>query len=162
MSGSPGAGGSNPRKFSEKIALHHQKQAEETRAFEQLMTDLNVSRVNAPPVRRWTGFLMGWNVGGFSGLTGTSFASLDGFVQTSGCKNNPGLVAKTSRVWLEKQPEFGCKNKPGLVAKTTRVFRVRGAGARARERHPKRILSAKTPPWMQRFHRPLWRFGARN
>lgn len=48
MSGSPGTGGSNPRKFSEKIALHNQKQAEETRAFEQLMTDLNVSRVNSP------------------------------------------------------------------------------------------------------------------
>lgn len=47
MSGSPGTGGSNPRKFSEKIALHNQKQAEETRAFEQLMTDLTVSRVNA-------------------------------------------------------------------------------------------------------------------
>lgn len=46
MSGSPGAGGSNPRKFSEKIALHNQKQAEETRAFEQLMTDLTVSRVS--------------------------------------------------------------------------------------------------------------------
>ena len=45
MSGSPGTGGSNPRKFSEKIALHNQKQAEETRAFDQLMTDLNVSRV---------------------------------------------------------------------------------------------------------------------
>lgn len=46
MSGSPGSSGSNPRKFSEKIALHNQKQAEETRAFEQLMTDLTVSRVN--------------------------------------------------------------------------------------------------------------------
>lgn len=45
MSNSPGTGGSNPRKFSEKIALHNQKQAEETRAFEQLMTDLTVSRV---------------------------------------------------------------------------------------------------------------------
>lgn len=45
MSSSPGSGGSNPRKFSEKIALHNQKQAEETRAFEQLMTDLTVSRV---------------------------------------------------------------------------------------------------------------------
>jgi len=46
MSGSPGSSGSNPRKFSEKIALHNQKQAEETRAFEQLMTDLTVSRVS--------------------------------------------------------------------------------------------------------------------
>ncbi|XP_061620838.1 CREB-regulated transcription coactivator 3 isoform X5 [Phyllopteryx taeniolatus] len=48
MSGSPGTGGSNPRKFSEKIALHNQKQAEETRAFEQLMTDLTVSRGGFP------------------------------------------------------------------------------------------------------------------
>lgn len=46
MSGSPGSGGSNPRKFSEKIALHNQKQAEETLAFDQLMTDLTVSRVS--------------------------------------------------------------------------------------------------------------------
>ncbi|RXM92791.1 Ras GTPase-activating-like protein IQGAP1 [Acipenser ruthenus] len=44
MAGSPGSGGTNPRKFSEKIALHNQKQAEETRAFEQLMTDITLSR----------------------------------------------------------------------------------------------------------------------
>eukprot|EP00062_Callorhinchus_milii_P002588 gi/632938898/ref/XP_007906826.1/ PREDICTED: CREB-regulated transcription coactivator 3 [Callorhinchus milii] len=35
----------NPRKFSEKIALHTQKQAEETAAFEEVMKDLTVSRV---------------------------------------------------------------------------------------------------------------------
>ena len=29
----------NPRKFSEKIALHNQKQAEETAAFEKIMQD---------------------------------------------------------------------------------------------------------------------------
>ncbi|XP_061743451.1 CREB-regulated transcription coactivator 3 isoform X3 [Nerophis ophidion] len=52
MSGSPGAGGSNPRKFSEKIALHNQKQAEETLAFEQLMTDLTVSRVQFQKVQQ--------------------------------------------------------------------------------------------------------------
>ncbi|KAM9585837.1 CREB-regulated transcription coactivator 3 [Trichechus inunguis] len=45
MAASPGSGGTNPRKFSEKIALHTQRQAEETRAFEQLMTDLTLSRV---------------------------------------------------------------------------------------------------------------------
>ncbi|XP_073918071.1 CREB-regulated transcription coactivator 3 isoform X4 [Castor canadensis] len=44
MAASPGSGGANPRKFSEKIALHTQRQAEETRAFEQLMTDLTLSR----------------------------------------------------------------------------------------------------------------------
>ncbi|XP_072138231.1 CREB-regulated transcription coactivator 3 isoform X1 [Mobula birostris] len=44
----PSSGGStasNPRKFSEKIALHNQKQAEETAAFEEVMKDLSVSRV---------------------------------------------------------------------------------------------------------------------
>lgn len=30
----------NPRKFSEKIALHTQKQAEETAAFEQILRDV--------------------------------------------------------------------------------------------------------------------------
>lgn len=34
----------NPRKFSEKIALHNQKQAEETAAFEEVMKDLNITR----------------------------------------------------------------------------------------------------------------------
>ncbi|XP_055777784.1 CREB-regulated transcription coactivator 3 isoform X6 [Salvelinus fontinalis] len=52
MSGSPGSGGSNPRKFSEKIALHNQKQAEETRAFDQLMTDLTVSRVQFQKIQQ--------------------------------------------------------------------------------------------------------------
>lgn len=31
----------NPRKFSEKIALHHQKQAEETAAFEKIMREVS-------------------------------------------------------------------------------------------------------------------------
>ncbi|XP_058148741.1 CREB-regulated transcription coactivator 1 isoform X2 [Dasypus novemcinctus] len=35
---------SNPRKFSEKIALHNQKQAEETAAFEEVMKDLSLTR----------------------------------------------------------------------------------------------------------------------
>nr|XP_018667315.1 CREB-regulated transcription coactivator 1-like isoform X1 [Ciona intestinalis] len=36
---------SNPRKFSEKIALHNQKQAEETAAFERIMQEVSVTRV---------------------------------------------------------------------------------------------------------------------
>lgn len=40
----------NPRKFSEKIALHNQKQAEETAAFEQIMKEVigatRVSKLN--------------------------------------------------------------------------------------------------------------------
>ncbi|KAK2822210.1 hypothetical protein Q5P01_022275 [Channa striata] len=34
----------NPRKFSEKIALHNQKQAEETAAFEEVMKELSITR----------------------------------------------------------------------------------------------------------------------
>ena len=33
----------NPRKFIEKIALHEQKQAEETAAFEQIMREVGVA-----------------------------------------------------------------------------------------------------------------------
>lgn len=33
----------NPRKFSEKIALHNQKQAEETAAFEKIMREVSVA-----------------------------------------------------------------------------------------------------------------------
>lgn len=36
----------NPRKFSEKIALHNQKQAEETAAFEQIMREVIGVRVS--------------------------------------------------------------------------------------------------------------------
>ena len=33
----------NPRKFSEKIALHNQKQAEETAAFEAILREVSVT-----------------------------------------------------------------------------------------------------------------------
>ncbi|KAJ8304173.1 hypothetical protein KUTeg_017756 [Tegillarca granosa] len=40
----------NPRKFSEKIALHNQKQAEETAAFEAILRD--VSAATRPPQKQ--------------------------------------------------------------------------------------------------------------
>ncbi|CAL8248810.1 unnamed protein product [Lota lota] len=45
----PGAasGASNPRKFSEKIALHTQRQAEETAAFQEVMMDISSTRLQA-------------------------------------------------------------------------------------------------------------------
>jgi hypothetical protein len=41
----------NPRKFSEKIALHTQKQAEETAAFEKIMKEVSdvAARVSCSP-----------------------------------------------------------------------------------------------------------------
>lgn len=43
--GSATASASNPRKFSEKIALQKQRQAEETAAFEEVMMDIGSTRV---------------------------------------------------------------------------------------------------------------------
>ncbi|XP_030013686.1 CREB-regulated transcription coactivator 2 isoform X2 [Sphaeramia orbicularis] len=50
---SPGAGSgaSNPRKFSEKIALHTQRQAEETAAFQEVMMDITSTRLQAQKLR---------------------------------------------------------------------------------------------------------------
>ncbi|XP_053331162.1 CREB-regulated transcription coactivator 2 [Spea bombifrons] len=51
----PGASGpgsaSNPRKFSEKIALQRQRQAEETAAFEEVMMDLSSTRLQVQKLR---------------------------------------------------------------------------------------------------------------
>uniref|UniRef100_A0A2K6LBT1 CREB regulated transcription coactivator 2 n=1 Tax=Rhinopithecus bieti TaxID=61621 RepID=A0A2K6LBT1_RHIBE len=43
-SASASASASNPRKFSEKIALQKQRQAEETAAFEEVMMDIGSTR----------------------------------------------------------------------------------------------------------------------
>ncbi|XP_061098786.1 CREB-regulated transcription coactivator 1-like [Conger conger] len=42
----------NPRKFSEKIALHTQKQAEETAAFQEVMNELSITRAARTDRRR--------------------------------------------------------------------------------------------------------------
>lgn len=36
----------SPRKFSEKIALHNQRQAEDTAAFQEVMMDITTTRVS--------------------------------------------------------------------------------------------------------------------
>ncbi|XP_054596674.2 CREB-regulated transcription coactivator 2 isoform X2 [Nothobranchius furzeri] len=46
-----GSGASNPRKFSEKIALHTQRQAEETAAFQEVMMDITSTRLQAQKLR---------------------------------------------------------------------------------------------------------------
>ena len=35
----------NPRKFSEKIAMHNQKQAEETAAFDRIMKEVSAATI---------------------------------------------------------------------------------------------------------------------
>uniref|UniRef100_A0A8B9KJU0 Transducer of regulated CREB activity N-terminal domain-containing protein n=1 Tax=Astyanax mexicanus TaxID=7994 RepID=A0A8B9KJU0_ASTMX len=46
-----GSGGS-PRKFSEKIALHTQRQAEDTAAFREVMMDITSTRIQAQRLRQ--------------------------------------------------------------------------------------------------------------
>ncbi|KAM6294260.1 CREB-regulated transcription coactivator 2 [Aegotheles albertisi] len=48
---SAGSGASNPRKFSEKIALQKQRQAEETAAFEEVMMEICSTRLQAQKLR---------------------------------------------------------------------------------------------------------------
>lgn len=50
--GSATASASNPRKFSEKIALQKQRQAEETAAFEEVMMDIGSTRVRGRAGKR--------------------------------------------------------------------------------------------------------------
>jgi len=80
------ASSNNPRKFSEKIALHTQKQAEETAAFEEVMKDLNISRAARVRAARAGG-------GGRSS------------VRTSGCSHEVRVSARgliMSLLWLRR------------------------------------------------------------
>ncbi|XP_004595594.2 CREB-regulated transcription coactivator 1 isoform X1 [Ochotona princeps] len=57
----------NPRKFSEKIALHNQKQAEETAAFEEVMKDLSLTRAARLQLQKSQYLQLGPNRGQFYG-----------------------------------------------------------------------------------------------
>uniref|UniRef100_A0A673JQ40 Transducer of regulated CREB activity N-terminal domain-containing protein n=2 Tax=Sinocyclocheilus TaxID=75365 RepID=A0A673JQ40_9TELE len=53
----PAPGSCNPRKFSEKIALHNQRQAEDTAAFREVMTDVTSIRVQAERIQQTRGLV---------------------------------------------------------------------------------------------------------
>ncbi|XP_029380116.1 CREB-regulated transcription coactivator 1 isoform X2 [Echeneis naucrates] len=57
----------NPRKFSEKIALHNQKQAEETAAFEEVMKDLSITRAARLQLQKTQHLQLGQNRGQYYG-----------------------------------------------------------------------------------------------
>ncbi|XP_068591008.1 CREB-regulated transcription coactivator 1b isoform X2 [Cebidichthys violaceus] len=61
------ASSNNPRKFSEKIALHNQKQAEETAAFEEVMKDLNITRAARLQLQKTQYLQLGQNRGQYYG-----------------------------------------------------------------------------------------------
>ncbi|XP_019956213.2 CREB-regulated transcription coactivator 1 isoform X4 [Paralichthys olivaceus] len=57
----------NPRKFSEKIALHNQKQAEETAAFEEVMKDMSITRAARLQLQKTQYLQLGQNRGQYYG-----------------------------------------------------------------------------------------------
>ncbi|XP_026005886.1 CREB-regulated transcription coactivator 1 isoform X3 [Astatotilapia calliptera] len=57
----------NPRKFSEKIALHNQKQAEETAAFDEVMKDLSITRAARLQLQKTKYLQLGQNRGQYYG-----------------------------------------------------------------------------------------------
>ncbi|KAJ3594819.1 hypothetical protein NHX12_004124 [Muraenolepis orangiensis] len=57
----------NPRKFSEKIALHNQKQAEETAAFEEVMKELSITRAARLQLQKSQYLQLGQNRGQYYG-----------------------------------------------------------------------------------------------
>ncbi|XP_057189987.1 CREB-regulated transcription coactivator 1 isoform X3 [Triplophysa rosa] len=61
------ANSNNPRKFSEKIALHNQKQAEETAAFEEVMKDLSITRAARLQLQKTQYLQLGQNRGQYYG-----------------------------------------------------------------------------------------------
>ncbi|XP_051554215.1 CREB-regulated transcription coactivator 1 isoform X2 [Myxocyprinus asiaticus] len=61
------ASSNNPRKFSEKIALHNQKQAEETAAFEEVMKDLSITRAARLQLQKTQYLQLGQNRGQYYG-----------------------------------------------------------------------------------------------
>ncbi|TDH05715.1 hypothetical protein EPR50_G00125120 [Perca flavescens] len=97
----------NPRKFSEKIALHNQKQAEETAAFEEVMKDLSITRAARLQLQKTQYLQLGPNRGQYYGgslpnVNQLGNSAMDMSFQNSGLDTNRstrhhGLVDRVYR-----------------------------------------------------------------
>ncbi|XP_034557950.1 CREB-regulated transcription coactivator 1 isoform X2 [Notolabrus celidotus] len=97
----------NPRKFSEKIALHNQKQAEETAAFEEVMKDLSITRAARLQLQKTQYLQLGQNRGQYYGgslpnVNQIGNSCIDMSFQTAGMDSNRstrhhGLVDRVCR-----------------------------------------------------------------
>ncbi|KAM9349365.1 CREB-regulated transcription coactivator 1 [Symphorus nematophorus] len=97
----------NPRKFSEKIALHNQKQAEETAAFEEVMKDLSITRAARLQLQKTQYLQLGPNRGQYYGgslpnVNQIGNGTVDVTFQSSGLDSNRstrhhGLVDRVYR-----------------------------------------------------------------
>ncbi|XP_030258188.1 CREB-regulated transcription coactivator 1 isoform X1 [Sparus aurata] len=114
----------NPRKFSEKIALHNQKQAEETAAFEEVMKDLSITRAARLQLQKTQYLQLGPNRGQFYGgslpnVNQIGNGTVDLTFQTSGLDSNRstrhhGLV---DRVYRDRNRITSPHRKPLSVDK---------------------------------------------
>uniref|UniRef100_A0A8C9X1J5 CREB regulated transcription coactivator 1 n=1 Tax=Sander lucioperca TaxID=283035 RepID=A0A8C9X1J5_SANLU len=95
------ASSNNPRKFSEKIALHNQKQAEETAAFEEVMKDLNITRAARLQLQKTQYLQLGQNRGQYyGGSLPNPFSagkSMNSVLDTSRTTRHHGLVERVYR-----------------------------------------------------------------
>ncbi|XP_059411411.1 CREB-regulated transcription coactivator 2-like [Carassius carassius] len=90
----PAPGSCNPRKFSEKIALHNQRQAEDTAAFREVMMDMTSIRVQAERIRH-TGDLVPYYGG-----------SLPNVNQISRCSTETQYPSYLTQQLLEADEEY--------------------------------------------------------
>ncbi|XP_017286854.1 CREB-regulated transcription coactivator 1 isoform X2 [Kryptolebias marmoratus] len=114
----------NPRKFSEKIALHNQKQAEETAAFEEVMKDLSITRAARLQLQETKYLQMGQSRGQYYGgslpnVNQVGNSAADILFQNSGLDTNRstrhhGLV---DRVYRDRNRITSPNRKPLSVDK---------------------------------------------
>lgn len=114
----------NPRKFSEKIALHNQKQAEETAAFEEVMKDLSITRAARLQLQKTQYLQLGPNRGQYYGgslpnVNQLGNSTMEMPFQTSGLDTNRstrhhGLV---DRVYRDRSRITSPHQKPLSVDK---------------------------------------------
>ncbi|KAL6104352.1 crtc1 [Pungitius sinensis] len=114
----------NPRKFSEKIALHNQKQAEETAAFEEVMKDLSITRAARLQFQKTQYLQLGPNRGQYYGgslpnVNQIGNSTMDMSFQNSGLDTNRstrhhGLV---DRVYRDRSRITSTHQKPLSIDK---------------------------------------------
>ncbi|XP_062413574.1 CREB-regulated transcription coactivator 1 isoform X3 [Pungitius pungitius] len=114
----------NPRKFSEKIALHNQKQAEETAAFEEVMKDLSITRAARLQFQKTQYLQLGPNRGQYYGgslpnVNQIGNSTMDMSFQNSGLDTNRstrhhGLV---DRVYRDRSRITSSHQKPLSIDK---------------------------------------------
>ncbi|CAL8345872.1 unnamed protein product [Merluccius merluccius] len=134
---------SNPRKFSEKIALHNQKQAEETAAFDEVMKELSITRAARLQLQKSQYLQLGQNRGQYYG------GSLPNVNQIGN-----GTVDMTFQMPFQNSDLDTSRTTRhhGLV---DRVYRNRNASPHGKplpvDKHGRQISFQNTPPWILCF-----------